>query len=134
MRVICLHTVKWSNSFIWPIDGIVSRRNVLLHDRPHSARIRGKNIGLRLVCSSTSTIFTRPFTKWFSSFSFSTKCSEWQTDFLKKIRWKSYLINGKNWFKITVNIQLIEINSLLNYSWINSILLKQKLFMSKPKI
>ena len=36
------------------------------------------NIGLRLVCSTPSTIFIRPYTKWFPSFSFSTKCSEWQ--------------------------------------------------------
>ena len=34
------------------------------------------NIGFRLVCSTPSTIFIRPCTKWFPSFSFSTKCSE----------------------------------------------------------
>ena len=36
------------------------------------------NIGFRLVCSTPSTMFIRPYTKWFPSFSFSTKCSEWQ--------------------------------------------------------
>ena len=36
------------------------------------------NIGFRLVCSTPSTIFIRPYTKWFPSSSFSTKCSEWQ--------------------------------------------------------
>ena len=37
-----------------------------------------KNIGFRLICSSPSTIFSRPCTKWFPSLSFSTKCSEWE--------------------------------------------------------
>ena len=41
-------------------------------------------------------------------------------------------INGKRWFKIIAKILLIEINSLLNYSWINYILLKWKLSMSQP--
>ena len=63
-------------------------------------------------------------------------------NFLKKIRgkclWKtwpqnwlnftreesiSYLMNGKRWSKIEANRLLIEINSLLNYSWINYIFL-----------
>ena len=35
-------------------------------------------------------------------------------------------------FKIMVNILLIEINQLLNYLYINYILLKQKLFMTQP--
>ena len=35
----------------------------------------------------------------------------------------SYLINGKRWFKIIVNILSIEIYSLLNNSWMNYILL-----------
>ena len=38
----------------------------------------------------------------------------------------------KRWFKIIVKIILIEINSLLNYSWINYSLLK--LFMTQPYI
>ena len=35
-----------------------------------------KNIGFRLVIFTLSTIFIRPCTEWFSSFSFSTKCSQ----------------------------------------------------------
>ena len=80
----------------------------------------GKTIGFRLVCS---IIFTRSCTKWFSSFSFFTKWSEWQ-----KTCWAwnqlnftreestSHLINGKSWFKIMADILLIEINTLFNYS------------------
>ena len=42
----------------------------------------------------------------------------------------SYLIKGsKRWFKIMANILLIKINSLLNYLWINYILLIQKLYI-----
>ena len=106
-----------------------------------------KNIWFRLTCYT----FTRLCTKWFSSFWFSTKCSEWQ-DFLKIFRWKClwkilwawnqlnftceestiYLINGKRWFKIMVNIPLIKIDSLLNYWWIYHILLKSNLFITQP--
>ena len=39
----------------------------------------------------------------------------------------SYVINRKRLLKITVNIQLIEINLLLNYSCINYILLKAEI-------
>ena len=42
----------------------------------------------------------------------------------------SYLINGKRWFKIMTYILLIEIKTLLNYSWINYTLLKRILFIS----
>ena len=69
------------------------RRNVVLlldnNAKPHSVRItqEKKTIGFRLVCSTSFTILTRPCVKWFSSYSFSTKFSEWQS-FLKKIRWK----------------------------------------------
>ena len=40
-----------------------------------------------------------------------------------------YLIKGKWWFKILANILLIQIYSVLNYLWINSILLIWKLFI-----
>ena len=36
-------------------------------------------------------------------------------------------MNGKKWFKIMVNILLIEINSLLNYSWINHIFTRMEI-------
>ena len=68
---------------------------------------------------------------------------------LKNIRWKIFwktswarnqlnftweeltlfLINGKSWFKILLNIQLIETKLLTNYSWINYKFTKTKLFM-----
>ena len=44
-----------------------------VHIQQESCR---KNIGFRLVCSTPSTIFTRPCTKCFPSFLFVTKCSE----------------------------------------------------------
>ena len=129
---------------------LVNRKNIklLYHNaRPHSARTKQeKIIGFRRLCS---TIFTRRCTKWSLSFSFSTKCSEWQNEFLK-IRWKclgksscaqnqlkftweestNNMINGKKWFKIMANILLID--SLENSSWIDYILLKRKLSMNPP--
>ena len=71
--------------------------------------------------------------------------------FLNKIKWKriwntswaqnqlnltreestSYLMNDKRRFKIIANIQLIEIKYLLNFSWVNYILLKWKQFITE---
>ena len=42
------------------------------------------------------------------------------------------LTDGKSWFKIIANILEIENNSLLNYWWINCILLKRKSFRIEP--
>ena len=107
-----------------------------------------RNIGFRLVCSILFTLFIRHCTKWYTSLSFLTKCFEGenfsQEDRGKRLwitcgarnqlnfTWEkssSSLINGKRWFKIMVNIILIEINSLLNYSQMNYIQLKRKLLM-----
>ena len=44
------------------------------------------------------------------------------------------MINGKKWFKIMANIQLTEMDSLIDNSWINYILLKQILFMTQANI
>ena len=59
---------------------LFNRRNiVLLHEnaRSHSARImQEKNIGFWMICSTPSIIYTRLCIKYFSSFLFSTKCSE----------------------------------------------------------
>ena len=108
-----------------------------------------KSIRFRLVCSTSSPIFTRRCSKWFNSFSFFTKCSEWKTLFSKKIRskysWKtswaqnqmiftSEESDGKMRFKIMANMVLIEINSSLNYLRIDYILLKRILFMTQPNI
>ena len=102
--------------------------------------------------STLSTIFTRPYSKWFFSFSFSTKCSEWEIfswedqfkTFMEKfsisIHREFYVreINqptcGKRGFKIMAEVPLIEIDLLINYSriisywdgnylWLNSITL-----------
>ena len=120
------------------------------HDntRLHSARITHEKInGYRLVRSIPSTIFiTELELNDFHVFLFSTKCYERQKNFSRRsgenfcwawnqlnFTWKestSYLMNGKRWFKIMVNMLFIEINLLLNYSWMNYILLKWKLFMS----
>ena len=54
---------------------------------PYSARIMQDLVG----GSIASTIFPKPCAKWFPPFSFSTKCSEWQTIFLKSdenVYWK----------------------------------------------
>ena len=87
----------------------------------------------------------------FHLFLFSTKYSEWQKLFSRS----DENICGKlfqlkiNWILLERNQQaiqaswsmaatsdskywLIEINSMLNYLWINYILLKQKLFMTQP--
>ena len=53
---------------------LVNCRNIVFlyeNARPNLVRIP-------LVCSTLSTIFTRSCTKWFPSFSFSTKFSEWR--------------------------------------------------------
>ena len=109
-----------------------------------------KNIGFWLVCSNPSTILSRSYTKKFPFFSFSTKCSEWQKFsqedqvkmlvenflYLKPVEFYLRGINKlpRRWFKIIPNILLTKINSLLNSSWINYILLEQKLFMTQPNI
>ena len=48
----------------------------------------GKKKMIRLVCFNPSIIFTRRFILWFPVFLISTKCSEWQKTFLKKIKWE----------------------------------------------
>ena len=45
----------------------------------------------------------------------------------------SYLMNSKRWFKIIVNILLIEINSLLNHSWINYISHKMEIIYNSSQ-
>ena len=50
----------------------------------------GKIIAFRLVCSTPSTIFNRPCTKWFQSFLFSINCFEWQKIFSTRSGEKVY--------------------------------------------
>ena len=110
-----------------------------------------KMIGFRLVCSTLSysadlavsdfylsrsqkiSRITKNFLKITSKFSWKTFWDKTQVNFTlaESI---SYLINGKRRFKIMVKILLIEINSFLNYSWTNNILLKLKLFMTQPNM
>ena len=99
----------------------------------------------RLVCSVPCIIFSRLCTKWFPSFSLSIKYSAWQKMFSKrsgKIFLENFLnlkstvfhsrwINKQDYkweqfIKKMTNIQVIEINSLLNYLWKNHNLLKKK--------
>ena len=56
---------------------------------PYAASIMQENI-LGLVYSALSTIFTRPCTKWFPSFSFSIKCCQWRK---KNLLYEIYLVN-----------------------------------------
>ena len=58
---------------------LINRRNIVLlsdYTKTFSKNHARKNIGFRLVCSTPSTIFPRPCTKQFPSFSFSIKCTE----------------------------------------------------------
>ena len=119
----------------WKRTALVNRRNVvLLYDnaKPHSARITEK-FRFSLVCST-------PYTILYQSDFPSQKMVRINRHFLKnqpnfnRKELRSKLINGKKWLKIIANMLLIEINSLLNYSWIDYILLKRKLFMIQPSI
>ena len=119
---------------------LLNKRVVLLHDNTRQPSVR--IIQEKILDLDWSVLPHPPYSPDLASsdfclFFFSTK---WQKTFLKRIRWKcfqktswaqnqvnftweestNYLINGKRWFKIMANILLIE---LLNYSWINHILL-----------
>ena len=96
---------------------LVNRRNVLLlHDnvRLHLARIMQEKIAFRLVYSTPSTIFTRRCTKWFPFFFFfffffflfSTKCSDWEKNFLPNIRWKCLLKTFCVWISFSTEFYL----------------------------
>ena len=81
--------------------GLVNKRNIVLrldNARPHSTRITTKkNGGFRLVCSTLSTIFIRPCITCFLSFSFFSKCFEYQLIFLRRI--------GENICGIVVDVE-----------------------------
>ena len=124
-----------------------------LRKRPTELRLE-KNIGFRPVCFYPIHHIHQTLHQVISIFFILYKMTWISKTFLKKIRWKgfwkrsweqnqqnftweesiSFLINGKKWFKIMANLLLIEINSLLNYSWINYILVKRKLFMTQQMI
>ena len=109
----------------------VNRRNIVFlfdNTRPDSARIIQEKI---FVCSTPSTIFRRPCTKWFLSFLLTTKCLK-LPKISKQISWKHLLktwswnqlnfvweelisnqYNGKRWVKIIAKIQMIQIYALL---------------------
>ena len=112
-----------------------------------------KNIGFRLVYLTLPTIFSRPLKQVISVFFYHKKKLSVTTNILKikgnfscNISWAlnqfdlswqestSNHINCKRWVKIKAYIQLIEINSLLYFSWINNNSIKWKLFMSKSNI
>ena len=96
--LICNQTLNidlYSQQLQWVHENIlrkdaacVNRVNfVLQYDnaRPHSARSsQEKKYWIRLVCSTLSNIFARPCTRWFPSFSLSTKWSKWQKIFSRR--------------------------------------------------
>ena len=76
-----------------------------------------KNIGFRLVCSTTSTISTKSCTRWFDE---KRLCKIWARN-QPNFTWDestSCLIKDKSWFKTMAYILLIEITPLFNYSFI----------------
>ena len=128
-------------------ENLVMRRNLVLYDnaRPNSTRITQEKIldlgwtllpySLDLVssnfhfffCSLQNVLLDK---KYFEKELVKTFAEDLNSKLsFTKEESTSYLI--KRWFKIMVNILLIEMNSLLNYSWINYILLKQKLIMTQ---
>ena len=94
---------------------LINRRNVvLLHDnaRPLSPRITQKrNVGFRQDGSNPSTIFTRPYTKWFSSFS-SLQNAPSDTKFSQEDQKKTFEENCLSWKP--AEFYLRRINKLLD--------------------
>ena len=120
----------------------VNKKNVVLlydNSRPHSAKI----IQERLLDLGWSVLPHPLYSTDPASFHLFSSLQNTLNDkknLLKKIWWKCFgkisyetswiftwekstsdLISGNKWFKTMANVLLTEINSLLNYSWINDI-------------
>ena len=132
---------------------LVNRRNaVLLYDntKPHSSRITQEKIldfgwSLLLHPPYSLELATSDF-RLFLSLQNALNGKRFSQDhanvFIENIlSWKpaEFLLMKnqatwfKRWFKIMANVLLIEIDSFLNYSWMNYILQKRKLFMPQSK-
>ena len=137
-------------------SALLKRRNMLFHDngRSNLARIHQEKYWIKAGLFNLIRHIHQILHQVLSIFLIFYKILWMTKNFLLKIRWKylwktswawnrvnftweestSNLINGKRWFKIIGNIQLIEINQLLNFSWINNISQKRKLFMTQLNI
>ena len=125
-------------------SAFINRKNIPLLDNAssRSSRITRENIGFKSVCSTSSTIFLRSSIKYFFVFfqmlwitrvsqENQARMSEENFERSKKES-SSQLMNSKRWFEIIANLQIIEMNTLFNYSWRNYKSLKQKAFTTQP--
>ena len=123
-----------------PDPAVVKRRDVVLlldNAKLYSAKMtREKKLDLGWsifphlpylpdIAPSHFHLFCFEGKKTFSGENMESLMSSKLDEFLSE-KLSSYLINNKRLFKIIANILLIEINSLLDYSRINFILLKRK--------